>query len=512
MRALISVSDKSGIVSFAHELEKMGFEIVSTGGTYKILKENHIKVIPVKEVTGFPEILDGRVKTLHPLVHGGLLAKRDNKDHIKTCKENNIKLFDLVVVNLYPFERTISKENIGLDEVIENIDIGGPTMLRSAAKNYTDIAVIVNPEQYDEILVELKQNNNKVSLQTKANLASEVFKHTARYDSIIAGYFTENLSTDDNFGMHTVLTPIFHKVKDMRYGENPHQEAAFYKLVGGQGLSKFVQLHGKELSYNNIVDLEAAWGIVSDLELPAAAIIKHTNPCGAAVAENVLEAYKKAYEGDPLSAFGSIVGLNRNVDVDTASQISKTFVEAVIAPGFDEEALKILMKKPSIRLIKLPNIYAENTKQVFRFVSGGILVQTPDNRKVEVKDLLCVTKTKVKPIIQNDLLFAFVIVKHVKSNAIVVVKNGQLLGVGAGQMSRIDATEIALKKADKKAKGAVLASDAFFPFKDSVELAATVGISAIIQPGGSKRDQESIDACNENNISMVTTGVRHFKH
>ena len=356
MKALISVSDKSGIVAFATELEKCGYTIISTGGTYKTLKENGLNVIPIEDVTKFPEMLDGRVKTLHPMIHGGLLSLRDNPQHVKTCKEHNIEPIDLVVVNLYPFEKTINKPNVSLEEAIENIDIGGPSMLRSASKNYKSVGVVVDPAKYTDIIEEMKQNNGVLSLKTKELLACEAFTHTARYDSIISNYLTKKMRPSDTSDFPETLTPIFKKVSDLRYGENPHQKAAFYVASDNRGLSGMKQLHGKELSYNNIVDLEAAALIVKDFDIPGATIIKHTNPCGAAIADDISTAYQKAHDADPISAFGSIVGLNRKVDEKTASKISETFVEAVIAPGFDEEALVILMKKPSIRLIELPEL------------------------------------------------------------------------------------------------------------------------------------------------------------
>jgi phosphoribosylaminoimidazolecarboxamide formyltransferase/IMP cyclohydrolase len=515
MRALISVSDKTGIVTFAKELEALGYEIVSTGGTYKVLKENRVKVISIDDVTGFPEMLDGRVKTLHPKIHGGLLSVRANKEHMSTCKEHDIELIDIVVVNLYPFEKTISDPNVKVEDAIENIDIGGPSMLRSAAKNYQSVGVIVDPSRYDGIIEELKANKGQLSLKTKETLAYEVFAHTSRYDTIIASYLKTNVvKNEESDTLPDVLVPQLVKQSDLRYGENPHQKAAFYRLANRlqPGLIGLKQLHGKELSYNNIVDLEAAALIVKEFDLPGASIIKHTNPCGAAVAETIADAYKNAYECDPVSAFGSIVGLNRPVDEATANEISKTFVEAVIAPKFDKEAVDILSKKPSIRLIELENMEELEKGYYYKYVDGGFLVQEPDAKKTTQKDLNVVTKAKPSNKELHELVFAFQLVKYVKSNAILVVKDGKAVGVGAGQMSRVEAVEIALKKAAELGEGAVLASDAFFPFKDSVELAQKAGVKAIIQPGGSKRDQESIDACDEHGISMVFTGVRHFRH
>jgi len=512
MRALISVSDKVGIVSFAKKLESLGFEIVSTGGTYNVLKENKINVIPIDDVTEFPEMLDGRVKTLHPRIHGGLLAKRDNLDHMSICKEHGIEMIDLVVVNLYPFEKTIAKPDVTLEEAIENIDIGGPSMLRSAAKNYRSVGVVVNPDRYDDVIAELEEKGS-LSLALKEALACDVFTHTANYDARIASFLGSTLlneKRDDGFPQ--VITQTLTKQTDLRYGENPHQEAAFYSTNAKQGIPSLKQLHGKELSYNNIVDLESALLIVSEFDLPSAAIIKHTNPCGAAIGDSLFDAYQKAYNVDPVSAFGSIVGLNRTVDLQTAEEISKTFVEVVIAPGFEKEALDILTKKPSIRLIEISELKDKSQSYYYKHVEGGFLVQTKDTKRLTEDDLSIVTDTKPSSKEINDLLFAFTLVKHVKSNAVLIAKNGTAVGIGAGQMSRVESVDIALSKAGDQAQGAVMASDAFFPFRDSIDAASKKGIVSVIQPGGSKRDQESIDSCNEHKISMAFTGIRHFKH
>jgi phosphoribosylaminoimidazolecarboxamide formyltransferase / IMP cyclohydrolase len=510
-RALISVSDKTNLVPFAKGLAECGYEMISTGGTFKLLKAEGLPVIQIQEVTDFPEMLDGRVKTLHPKIHGGLLALRENEDHMSTCKEHNIELIDLVVVNLYPFEATIAKENVSVEEAIENIDIGGPSMLRSASKNYRSVGVVVNPNHYDLVLNELKEKNGELSKETKAKLAFEAFSHTAHYDSAISSYFQQNvIKSDDHFP--NKLSPVLEKITELRYGENPHQKAAFYKIDSIGGLTKLKKKHGKELSYNNIADLESAAQIVSDFDKPAVAIIKHSNPCGAAIADSIKEAYTKAHDADPVSAFGSIVGLNRAVDLETAEEISKTFVEVVVAPSFNDDAFELLSKKPSLRLIELDTIGTQSNQFLYKYVDGGFLVQTADIKKVAPKEWSIVTSTKPSTAQESDLNFAFTLVKHVKSNAILVAKNGVAIGVGAGQMSRIEAVEIALKKAGGNSNGAVLASDAFFPFKDSVEIAAKSDIKAIIQPGGSKRDDESIESCNSNNICMAFTGVRHFKH
>lgn len=510
MRVLVSVSDKTGVVQFCAALVALGAEIISTGGTSKLLSENGVLSTPIEMVTGFPEMMDGRVKTLHPKIHGGLLARRDDPSHLEAAKAHQIGLIDMVVVNLYPFEATTQKPGVSLEEVIENIDIGGPSMIRSAAKNYRSVAVVVNPDRYEAIISELKLTNGHLSDATKETLALDAFEHTGRYDTVIATYLNNRLRpVEGAFPM--TISPVLEKKMDLRYGENPHQKAAFYGIRGQAGSAEFRQLHGKELSYNNLIDMESAWALAMDLKGPGAAIIKHTNPCGCAVASTVVSAYKKAYESDPLSAFGSIVAINRPVDEATATEISKTFVELVVAPQFEPAAIEVLVKKSAIRLIEMPVVTAPEPDLVFRHCCGGFLVQ---DRDAIVLDQLpeVVTQSAPKDIQNADLELAYALVKNVKSNAIVVVKDGVMIGVGAGQTSRVDSVEIALKKSGALAKGAVLASDAFFPFKDSVELSAKAGISAIIQPGGSKRDQESIDACNAYGIAMVFTGIRHFKH
>jgi len=414
----------------------------------------------------------------------------------------------MVVVNLYPFEATTQKPGVSLEEVIENIDIGGPSMIRSAAKNYRSVAVVVNPDRYSEIVAELKSSGGSLSDRLKEDLALEAFSHTGRYDTVIASYLTGRLRANAEFPDSTSLS--LQKSMDLRYGENPHQKAAFYSMNGQSGVP-FIQLHGKELSYNNLIDMEAAWQLALDLKGPGAAIIKHTNPCGCAISDTIVSAYKMAYESDPLSAFGSIVAINRSVDEATANEIAKTFVELVVAPKFEPAAVDVLTKKSAIRLIEMPESAVASDGRVYRHCCGGFLVQDRDSI---VYDQMPETVTQTAPNAAQlqDMEMAFALVKHVKSNAIVVVKDGVLIGTGAGQMSRVDSVEIALKKAGAEAKGAVLASDAFFPFKDSVELAAKAGIAAIVQPGGSKRDQESIDACNAYGIAMILTGIRHFKH
>ena len=508
MRALISVSDKTNLIPFAKDLVSMGIEIISTGGTAKLLAEHQIPVKTIDEITGFPECLDGRVKTLHPKVHGGLLAVRSSTQHMDTCRTLGIEMIDIVVVNLYPFEATIAKPNVAFEEAIENIDIGGPSMLRSAAKNHASVTVIVSPERYTDIIAELR-THGVVSEHTRSMLALDAFSHTAAYDTMIAQFLKSRLTPND--AMPTEINLSLSLVSPLRYGENPHQKAGFYRSKRkGPSFSDFEQCHGKELSYNNIMDMEAAWQITQEFDSPGVAIIKHTNPCGAAVGDTLLEAYQKAYHADPVSAFGSIVGLNRLVDLKTAEEIGKTFVEVVIAPDFDDDALSHLQKKSAIRLIRLPHFTARYDDLSYRHVSGGFLVQ--DSNTVLINEMLVVTQTIPSPKDMNALRFAYALVKHVKSNAIVITRDGIGRGVGAGQMSRIDAAEIAIKKAGEFAKGGVLASDAFLPFGDTVALAAAAGIHAIIQPGGSKRDQESIDLCNTHGIAMVFTGMRHFKH
>ncbi|NLW24244.1 MAG: bifunctional phosphoribosylaminoimidazolecarboxamide formyltransferase/IMP cyclohydrolase [Clostridia bacterium] len=507
-RALISVSDKTGLVEFARKIAELGWEIVSTGGTARTLEEAGIKVTEISRVTDFPEILDGRVKTLHPKVHGGILAK-NTPEHFQVLKEQGIVPIDLVVVNLYPFQQTIARPGVSLDEAIENIDIGGPTMVRAAAKNYQRVAIVVNPQKYGEILSELEEKG-EISIATRERLALEAFQHTAQYDAAIANYLAGKF-TNEQFPEQYIV--VGQKKQDLRYGENPHQKAAFYVFPGNtQGtIAGARQLQGKELSYNNIVDIEAAWTLVQEFEQPAACIIKHTNPCGTALGENLVEAYQRALAADPVSAFGGIIGLNRQVDKETAEKIAETFMEAVVAPGFAPDALEVLKKKQNLRLLEIEPVQ-EQSEYWLEKVSGGFLVQDLDKKTVNLEELQVVTEKKPTAAELEELLFAWKVVKHVKSNAIVVTKDRQTIGVGAGQMNRVGAANIAFKQAGEKVQGAVLASDAFFPFRDTVDAAAKAGIKAIIQPGGSIRDEESIQACNEHGITMVFTGVRHFKH
>ncbi|MFC2949502.1 bifunctional phosphoribosylaminoimidazolecarboxamide formyltransferase/IMP cyclohydrolase [Virgibacillus sediminis] len=507
-RALISVSNKENIEEFAKGLSELDVEIISTGGTLKAIKEAGIPATPIDDVTGFPEIMDGRVKTLHPKVHGGLLGKRSNKSHIAQMEENGISPIDIVVVNLYPFKQTLEKEGVSEEDIIENIDIGGPSLLRSAAKNFEDVTVVVDPADYSDVLVGLKENS--LDTQKRKSLAAKVFRHTANYDAMIANYFSGQ--TGDEIPENYTVT--YEKVQTLRYGENPHQDAAFYKnpLSKGMSLADAEQLHGKELSYNNIQDANAALEILAEYKQPSAVAVKHMNPCGIGVGENLFKAFGKAYDADPISIFGGIVAVNREIEADTAEKLSEIFLEIVIAPAFTDEALEILTRKKNIRLLKLDMKDEEEAYHKLTTVKGGVLIQHNDAGEVSVEDLQVATKRKPNEQELADLLFAWKAVKHVKSNAIVLGKDDQTVGVGAGQMNRIGSAKIAIDQAGDKAKGAVLASDAFFPMPDTVQAAVEAGITAIIQPGGSKRDQDSIDVCDEHGIAMVYTGMRHFKH
>ena len=503
-RALISVSDKTNIVEFAKGLEKHGFEIISTGGTFTYLKNNGVACISIEDVTHFPEILEGRVKTLHPKIHGGLLSKRGNELHNKHVAENNIEYIDLVCVNLYPFEATVKKEGVSEEEIIENIDIGGPSMLRSAAKNFNDVAVVTDIRDYDHILNELE--NGGITLATRRSLAIKVFNTTASYDAAIANYFNKA----DNL-VPEKLTLSYTLEDTLRYGENPHQKAYHYVQDNNESyaLQNATQLHGKEMSYNNIQDASAALDILSEFDEIACVAVKHMNPCGVAVGKDVFEAYSRAYESDPVSIFGGIVAVNGIVDKATAEKMHSIFLEIILAVDYEDEALEILAKKKNLRIYKLSE-KNNNHEQQIKSVRGGILVQ--DFNLALAENYEVVTDKQPTKEQMTDLEFGLKIVKHVKSNAIVVVKNGQTLGIGAGQMNRVGSCKIALEQAGALAEGAVLASDAFFPMRDSVDLAAEYNIAAIVQPGGSIRDQESIDACNEKGVAMTFSKIRHFKH
>jgi phosphoribosylaminoimidazolecarboxamide formyltransferase/IMP cyclohydrolase len=516
--ALLSVSDKKGLDKFAKGLKGLGFEIVSSGGTAKFLRKAGIRVTEVAKLTNYPHMLGGRVKTLHQVIHGGILADKNNPEHIKDLKKFKINPFDIVVCNLYPFEHVISRPKFTHQEAIENIDIGGPCMVRAAAKNHKNVAVIVDPADYVPLLDELKEKNGEVSAETKERLCLKAFKHTRYYDSVIVSYLLSKFDGEEEFPKEAEI--FLEKVQDLRYGENPHQKAAFYQEMGsgmgqlGSQITKAKQLHGKELSYNNLVDMDAAWSAANYFADPTVAIIKHTNPCGIAKAENIHAAYQKALECDPVSAFGSIVASNRRIDEETAKEMSSLFIEVTVAPGYTPKALAILSEKKNLRIMDMGEqaIGRPFSGMDYKRVSGGLLMQEPDLAQLGINEIKVVTQNQPSLSEMEDIFFAWGVAKYVKSNAIVLVKNGQAIGIGAGQMSRIDAAQLAIKRARSEVKGAVLASDAFFPFPDVVELAVEHGITAIVQPGGSKRDQESIDKANEKGMAMVFTGRRHFRH
>ncbi len=514
MRAIISVSDKTGVADFAKGLSQLGFELFSTGGTKKALVEAQVPVKSVSEITGFPEILDGRVKTLHPAVHGGILAKRNLPSHMEELAKNNIEVIDLVAINLYPFIQTVSKEGVTIDEALENIDIGGPTMIRAAAKNFPSVIVVVDPADYPLVLEKLKHRG--LDLAERKRLAQKAFQHVAIYDTAISQYLRQDME-----GFPEEMTVALKKRYGLRYGENPHQPAAFYaeQTVGVRqetGITWAEQLWGKELSFNNILDADAAWGAATDFAVPSVAVVKHTNPCGLASHEDIAEAYRRAFSGDPVAAFGGIVASNRTVTLTMAEEMKSVFYEIVIAPEYEPEALELLKRKKDLRVLvaELPPGYSKARLGYldFRRVKGGFLVQTSDSLPEDSVKLRTVTKREPTQAEVEDLLFAWRAVKHVKSNAIILAKDKTLLGMGAGQPSRIVSAQIAKEKAGEKSKGSVLASDAMFPFPDVVEAAAGGGVTAIIQPGGSIRDEDSIRAADKHNIAMVFTGVRHFRH
>ena len=511
-RAILSVTDKSGLVEFARKLAGMGVELVSTGGTAKLLRESGISVKDISDLTGFPEMLDGRVKTLHPRVHGGILHRRSDKSHRDAVDVHGILPIDMVVVNLYAFEKTASKPGVQFEEVIENIDIGGPSMIRSAAKNFQDVAVVTSTADYQGIADEMSKSGGSLSLATKWRLAQQAFATTAAYDSAIAS--TLETIGDDQLvkpagGFPQNLRLSLQKIADLRYGENPHQKAAMYSDGSAKGIANARQIQGKELSFNNIVDLQAAWDLAQEFDETVCAIIKHTNPCGTATARTLVEAYKKALEVDPVSAFGGVIGVNRPVNGATAEEMAKLFLEVIAAPSFDEEARTKFAAKKNLRLVE---ITPTPEKWVLKNVSGGILLQDADTRQLTEADLKVVTKRQPTPEEKRALLFAWKVCKHVKSNAILYARDGQTVGVGAGQMSRVDSAKIGAMKAVLPLKGTVAASDAFFPFPDGVEQIAKVGSTAVIQPGGSVRDQEVIEAADRLGLAMIFTGVRHFRH
>lgn len=508
-RALISVSDKNGILDFAKELVSLGFEIVSTGGTKKALQEQGIPVLGVSDVTGFPEILEGRVKTLNPFIHGGLLAKHDDVQHQKQLEDHSIDPIQIVCVNLYPFQQTIAKPDVTTEDAIENIDIGGPAMLRASAKNHQYVTVVVDPVDYNKVIEELKADG-KTTLETRRKLAAKVFRHTAAYDALIAEYMTE-LTQEET---PEKLTVTYELKQSLRYGENPHQKAAFYRKPLGStfSIANAEQLHGKELSYNNINDADAALQIVKEFTEPAAVAVKHMNPCGIGTGSNSFTAFEKAFAADPVSIFGGIIAFNSEVDAETAGKLHEIFLEIIIAPSFSEEALTILTAKKNLRLLTIPFTGAQKPEMKLTTIEGGLLAQEQDRFTLENATISVPTKRQPTEQEWEALKLGWKVVKHVKSNAIVVTKEDMTIGIGAGQMNRVGAAEIALKQAGEKAAGAALASDAFFPMDDTVEAAAKAGITAIIQPGGSIRDEDSIKKADEYGIAMVFTGVRHFKH
>ena len=514
-RALISVYDKTGVVDLARGLVGLQVEILATGSTYKHLSSNGIPVREVADYTGFPEILDGRVKTLHPRIAGAILAIRSNSEHLRQVEQNQIQMIDLVCVNLYPFAETVRKPGVSFEEVIENIDIGGPSMIRAAAKNFQDVAVLTSPEDYSAVLQALEAGRGILAQEVLFGLSRKAFLCTARYDAQVAQHLSTIDGSTSTGGFPANLFMDFEKLSDLRYGENPHQKAAFYRWGGRRpfGLAAAKQLQGMELSYNNIVDLEAAWDLVREFDEPACCIIKHTNPCGTASGETLLEAYVKAYQADTLSAFGSVIGFNQALDGPTAEELSKLKVDVVVAPGFSASALKILSAKKNLRLLSVEDSGTEGheTGYEIRRISGGILLQETDSLLTGPESRV-VTHRQPSEEELRDLKFAWRVVKHVKSNAIVLARSGVTLGVGAGQMSRVDSVKISIQKAGSAAKGAALASDAFIPFRDGVDEAGKAGVSAIIQPGGSLRDAEVIDAANEYGVAMIFTGLRHFKH
>jgi phosphoribosylaminoimidazolecarboxamide formyltransferase/IMP cyclohydrolase len=542
-RALISLSDKTGAVDFAKQLADFGVEIISTGGTAKTLRDAGLKVTEVADVTAFPEMMDGRVKTLHPKIHGAFLALRDNPDHVASMNEHGIEPIDMIVVNLYPFEETVAKDDVSLEDAVENIDIGGPAMIRSASKNWRDVAVVTDPRLYPQLIAELGSNDGSLSLETRQRLAVLAYTRTASYDLAISSYLAAQL-TEEQLESIEPLNPLsnlafieseefdeidtadgelaneidirLHKLSDLRYGENPHQKAAIYTTGLGGGIANAEQLHGKEMSFNNYVDAEAAWNLVNDFDRTAVAIIKHTNPSGVGIGANKLEAYRRALSTDPVSAFGGIVAFNSTVDAETAKAVIEVFSEVIVAPNFDEDAVEIFKSKKNLRILRVRRTNHEpRTTSEFKQISGGFLVQEPDVYKVTTSDLRTVSKREPTSAELEAMILAWRVCKHVKSNAIVLANDTQTIGVGSGQMNRVDSVRIAAMRAERfelPIKGSALASDAFFPFRDNVDEAAQMGVTAIIQPGGSVKDEESIAAADEHGLAMVFTGYRHFKH
>ncbi len=514
-RALISVSNKNGILDFARGISELGIEILSTGGTAKMLRDAGVNVKDVSEFTGFPEMLDGRVKTLHPKIHGGLLGRRNNTEHVKQMKQYGIEPIDLVVVNLYPFEQTVAKPGCTLEDAIENIDIGGPTMLRSAAKNYTDVAVVVSPRDYGRVLEEIRKTG-AVSLKTRFELCRTVFLHTARYDSAISAWLDNQVPADEKTRFPNILTLQFEKIQNLRYGENPHQQGAFYREFGRKepSVSSAKQLQGKEMSFNNFLDANSALELAKEYSQTAAVIVKHNNPCGVATAPTPVEAYRKARDCDPVSAFGGVIAFNRMVDYDTAKELTATFVEVVVAPEFAPDALDELRKKKDVRILDIgPSVTGTPEGMDLKKIVGGLIYQDRDLGRIsDVKALRVATKRNPTDDEYEALSFAWKVCKHVKSNAVVFTTKDRTIGIGAGQMSRLDSVRIAKIKAQFPLIGTVLASDAFFPFRDGLDEAAEAGVKAVIQPGGSLKDEEVINAAEEHGIAMIMTGMRHFRH
>ena len=508
-RVLLSVTDKTGILEFASALAAMGAELISTGGTARLIRDAGISVADVSDVTGFPEMLDGRVKTMHPSVAGGILAMRDNPEHMAAIQAHGIVPIDMVVVNLYRFEEVAAKAGAPLAELIENIDIGGPTMLRAAAKNYQDVAVVTGPEDYPSVIEEMRASGGELSLGTRWRLAKKVFRTTAGYDSAISARLEQ---VDAAGPLPRDLAIRAPKLMDLRYGENPHQAAALYGRPG-QGIAGAAQLHGKELSYNNLVDLDAAWQLVNEFERPAVAIVKHTNPCGCAEQDTLVGAYRKAFEADPVSAYGGVIGINRPIDEETAREIAKTFIEAIAAPDYSAEAVAVLAAKKNLRLMRVaPGADLQVVELAVKSISGGYLAQTADSARLDRAAAVVKTQRAPSEAEWAALEFACKVAKHVKSNAIVYARAGQTVGVGAGQMSRVDSVKLGATKAVLPVAGTVVASDAFFPFADGVEAAVRNGATAFIQPGGSVRDAEVVAAADRLGVAMVFTGVRHFRH
>jgi phosphoribosylaminoimidazolecarboxamide formyltransferase/IMP cyclohydrolase len=508
-RALLSVTDKTGLAELARKLHEGGVELISTGGTAKLLRENGLPVLEVAELTGFPEMLDGRVKTIDPHIAGGILAIRSNTEHMRALQEHGIQPIQMVVVNLYQFEKFAAKPDVTREELIENIDIGGPTMIRAAAKNFQDVAVLVSPSQYESVAKELDSQKGNLSAETRWSLAKQAFAHTAAYDQAISARLMRIGGPENAEELPERLQISAARAMSLRYGENPHQKAALYGLGNG-GIGGAEQLHGKELSFNNLVDLDAAWQLTQEFDHPAAAIIKHTNPCGCAEQHFLAEAYRRALEADPVSAFGGVLAFNRELDEETAGEVTKLFVEAIAAPAYSEAALQILTAKKNLRLVKISSV--TKPELVIKSISGGVLAQTSDTAKLDPKQLETKTARAATQEELKSLLFAWKVVKHVKSNAIVYARGGQTLSAGAGQMSRVDSVKVGAMKAILPLQPCVLASDAFFPFSDGVEEAAKHGVTAVIQPGGSVRDAEVIAAADKLNLAMVFTGVRHFRH